>query len=71
MGSHTDYNEGYVLTMTIDRDTWIAARRTGDRSVSIYSLNLEASDQFCVDRVDPLPAACGPTTRGGCRHYGQ
>ena len=25
MGSHTDYNEGYVLTMAIDRDTWIAA----------------------------------------------
>ncbi len=25
MGSHTDYNEGYVLTMPIDRTTWIAA----------------------------------------------
>ena len=26
MGSHTDYNDGYILTMTIDRDTWLAAR---------------------------------------------
>ena len=26
MGSHTDYNMGYVMTMTIDRDTWLAAR---------------------------------------------
>ena len=25
MGSHTDYNMGYVMTMTIDRDTWLAA----------------------------------------------
>ncbi|MCU0487947.1 MAG: galactokinase family protein, partial [Anaerolineales bacterium] len=26
MGSHTDYNQGHVLTLAIDRDTWIAAR---------------------------------------------
>ena len=26
MGSHTDYNEGFVLTEAIDRNTWIAAR---------------------------------------------
>ena len=25
MGSHTDYNDGFVLTMPIDRDVWIAA----------------------------------------------
>ena len=25
MGSHTDYNQGYVLTQAIDRNTWIAA----------------------------------------------
>src|SRR5438270_7868536 len=26
MGSHTDYNLGYVLTLPISRDTWFAAR---------------------------------------------
>ena len=26
MGSHTDYNLGYVLTLAISRDTWVAAR---------------------------------------------
>ena len=25
MGSHTDYDEGVVLTQAIDRNTWIAA----------------------------------------------
>ena len=25
MGSHTDYNLGFVLTQAIDRNTWIAA----------------------------------------------
>ena len=27
MGSHTDYNLGYVLTLPISRDTWMAVRR--------------------------------------------
>ena len=31
MGSHTDYNDGYVATMTVDRDTWIAIRPRIDR----------------------------------------
>jgi hypothetical protein len=39
MGSHTDYNLGYVMTMTIDRDTWIAARPRPDRQVALASLN--------------------------------
>ena len=35
MGSHTDYNMGYVLTMTINRDTWIAARPRADCRVAV------------------------------------
>ena len=46
MGSHTDYNQGYVMTMTIDRDTWIAARPRDDRQVNIYSLNLDGGGTF-------------------------
>ena len=34
MGSHTDYNMGYVMTMTIDRDTWIAARPRATRQAA-------------------------------------
>lgn len=49
MGSHTDYNEGYVLTMTIDRNTWIAARRRSDRKVSIGSCNVEGCLEFDLD----------------------
>ncbi len=37
MGSHTDYNEGFVMTMTINRETWIALRPRDDRKVQIYS----------------------------------
>jgi galactokinase len=55
MGSHTDYNLGYVLTMTIDRDTWIAARPRYDRKVAVYSLNLERGGEFHLDRIAPNP----------------
>jgi galactokinase len=51
MGSHTDYNLGYVLTLPISRDTWIAARRRDDRTVRVYSMNLDAEDEFRLDAI--------------------
>ena len=46
MGSHTDYNQGYVLTQAIDRETWIAACPREDQRVVIHSLNLPGSADF-------------------------
>ena len=51
MGSHTDYNQGHVLTMTIDRDTWIAARSRQDDQVQIASMNLEGSASFSLQHI--------------------
>lgn len=51
MGSHTDYNMGYVMTMTIDRDTWIAARPRPDKKVRIRSLNIAGESQFSLDDI--------------------
>jgi galactokinase len=51
MGSHTDYNLGFVLTLPISRDTWIAARRRDDGVVRIHSMNLDADDEFRLDRI--------------------
>jgi galactokinase len=58
MGSHTDYNDGYVLTLSIDRDVWIAARPRSDRSVTVYSLNSGGGGPFDLgdiahDEVSP------------------
>lgn len=53
MGSHTDYNLGYVLTLPIGRDTWIAARPRADRTVAVYALNLDAESRFTLDRLVP------------------
>ena len=51
MGSHTDYNEGFVLTLPIDRDTWIAAAPRGDGRVHVESLNVEGAGEFPIGAV--------------------
>jgi galactokinase len=56
MGSHTDYNDGHVLTMTVDRDTWIAVRPRDDRRVAIASLNLPGTADFSLDAIERDPA---------------
>lgn len=55
MGSHTDYNLGYVLTLPIDSDTWIAAHPRPDRLVRLHSMNLQAETQFSLDRLAADP----------------
>jgi galactokinase len=52
MGSHTDYNMGYVMTMTTDRDTWIAARPRSDRQVRLRSLNISGETLFSLDNLE-------------------
>jgi len=55
MGSHTDYNLGYVLTLPIGRDTWMAIRPREDRSVRLFSLNLKAGNGFDLGYIERLP----------------
>jgi galactokinase len=51
MGSHTDYNMGFVMTMTIDRDTWIAADPREDNQVAIHSCNVPGGATFSLDNI--------------------
>ena len=55
MGSHTDYNLGFVLTLPIGLDTWMVARPRPDRSVRLFSLNSEAGSGFDLDAIVRLP----------------
>lgn len=51
IGEHTDYNEGFVLPLAIDRAVWIALRPRHDRRVIAYSLNFQAEGQFPLDAL--------------------
>lgn len=51
IGEHTDYNDGFVLPMAIDRDVQIAARPRADRIVRILSLNFGGRDEFSLDDI--------------------
>jgi len=51
MGSHTDYNRGYVLTQAIDRNTWITVRPRGDDKVRIASLNVDGEAEFDLTNI--------------------
>lgn len=52
MGSHTDYNLGYVLTLPISRDTWMAVRKNGTRTIQLHAANLNEDDSFSLDRIE-------------------
>lgn len=47
IGEHTDYNDGFVLPMAINRAVWIALRPRTDRKVILSSLNFE--DDIAID----------------------
>ena len=55
IGEHTDYNDGFVFPIAIDRDIRISARRRRDGEVHLHSVNFEADTVFPVDvlRKDP------------------
>jgi galactokinase len=49
IGEHTDYNEGFVLPMAIDREVWIALRPRDDGNVVAVSLDFDAEQRFALD----------------------
>ena len=52
MGDHTDYNEGFVLPMTIEQGIYaIAAPRT-DHTIRVYSVNFDEEVEFNLN--DPV-----------------
>src|SRR5262249_6358871 len=51
IGEHTDYNEGYVLPIAIDRDVRIAALPRDDRRVRLHSLDFNGTAEFDLDAL--------------------
>ncbi|HKW09636.1 MAG TPA: galactokinase [Gemmatimonadaceae bacterium] len=53
IGDHTDYNDGFVLPMAIDREIWLAVRPRADRRVGVHSIDLDEDANFALDDGAP------------------
>ncbi len=54
IGEHTDYNDGFVLPMAIDRAIWIALQPRSDARVLAYALDLDDVAEFSLEALkDP------------------
>ncbi len=49
IGEHTDYNDGFVLPMAIDRSTWVAAAPRADRRIEVRSLDVDELGEIDLD----------------------
>lgn len=52
IGEHTDYNQGFVLPMAIDRASWIALRSRTDGKVVLHSTMSEAPLDFALNTIE-------------------
>jgi galactokinase len=57
LGTDTDDHLGYVLTMAIHLDTWVAWRANGTSRVRIHSLNLGQSAEYEIGGEPEAPEA--------------
>ncbi len=64
IGEHTDYNDGYVMPLAIDRAVWIALRPAAGRQVTVHSLDYNASDTFDLDGIDHAAGSWAEYVRG-------
>ncbi|HEY9720538.1 MAG TPA: galactokinase [Oscillatoriaceae cyanobacterium] len=58
LGEHTDYNEGFVFPVAIDREMRIAARPKADREdleVALYSREYDEADTFSLTKIAKSP----------------
>jgi galactokinase len=52
LGSHTDYNEGFVLPAAINVDVLAGGRLRDDDTIAVYSANFEAKVEFPLDAIE-------------------
>ena len=51
IGEHTDYNDGFVLPLAIDRAVWLALRPRPDAHVRLHSLDFAETGEFALDAL--------------------
>jgi len=56
LGTDTDDHQGYVMTMSIHLDTWIAFRPCGSATARVHSMNVDESTEFRIGEEPAEPA---------------
>jgi len=69
IGEHTDYNDGYVLPVAIDRSVLVAAALRGDRQVVIHALDFGESTKFSLDDIRPDQAQTWSNYQRGVAYF--
>ncbi|MGQ9778312.1 MAG: galactokinase [Bacillota bacterium] len=54
IGEHTDYNDGFVLPVAIDRKVWILGAPRADETVRLYSLDFGTEVEFPLAAVETV-----------------
>ncbi|MBN1999751.1 galactokinase [candidate division KSB1 bacterium] len=49
IGEHTDYNDGFVFPMALDRYTFVAIAATNDRKLTVFSVNMDETMKIDLD----------------------
>jgi len=57
LGNHTDYNQGLVLSLAIDKYVWIAIAARNDGRVELVSSAFREKESFTVTNIEKNPAA--------------
>src|SRR5688500_13009264 len=52
IGEHTDYNDGFVLPLAIDRGIWMAAQPRSDRRVLLHALDFGEVIEIDLTQLD-------------------
>jgi len=51
IGEHTDYNDGFVLPLAINRAIWIAMRARADGRVVVHSIDYDQQAEFLLESL--------------------
>src|ERR1044071_8355656 len=57
LGNHTDYNEGLVMSVAVDKYVWIAASPRTDGKIQLVSSAFAQPDVFWISEIKHNPEA--------------
>lgn len=71
IGEHTDYNEGFVLPIAIEKGISFLVATREDRNVRLYSVNFREYDEFSLDDIKRGDAQWSNYVRGVAKFLSQ